>query len=171
MLPTPSTPPPRRRTTLLLAMRESRVLLEVPVNASWDHRRPRPIPTSKMPRWCSTDPFSWRCFYEPWTHCVTPAPGVAGVHAPQGWWPPARRRPVAQVKLTWIYQLGNMLCNTQCSSPRISCLLRIQASLCFGKSLTRKCSCGIHVKFTAVREDSAASFKVVFTLSDDARSV
>ena len=95
--------------TLLLAMRESRVLLEVPVNASWDHTRPQPIPTSKMPRWCSTDPFSWRCFYEPWTHCMTPAPGVAGVHAPQGWWPPARRRPVVQVKLTWIYQQGNML--------------------------------------------------------------
>lgn len=93
---------------LLLAMRESRVLLEVPVNGSWSHRNAH-IAGSKTPRWCGAAPFTWRCFYRPWTHCSLPAPGIARVHTPRGPWPPARRRPVTQVKLSWIYAQGRML--------------------------------------------------------------
>lgn len=73
-------------SALYLAIRTNRVLLEVPVNASYP---PAPIWKGKVPvvspRWCSVAPYTLQCHYEPWSHCAVPS---ADMHSP----PPLRGR-------------------------------------------------------------------------------
>ena len=51
---------------LLLAVRQGRVLLEVPRQAG-------------VSRWCDRPPFSFQCLYEDWSHCQIPPPGTSEV--------------------------------------------------------------------------------------------
>ena len=56
-------------TALLLAMRQSRVLMEVPLHANGSHSR-----------WCTQPPFTLQCIYNPWTHCPMPTPSTIISH-------------------------------------------------------------------------------------------
>ena len=49
-------------SALLLAMRQSRVLLEIPV---WHG-------SSRDARWCRQPPYTLQCFYRAWSHCKPP---------------------------------------------------------------------------------------------------
>ena len=51
--------------TLLLAARQSRVMLEVPVYRN-----------GSGARWCTQPPFTMQCLYEQWTHCEAPSPSA-----------------------------------------------------------------------------------------------
>lgn len=96
-------------TTLLYAMRQQRVLIEIPVDGTWRGgakdvnwvRR-----SSRAPRWCGQPPFTLSCFYESWTHCATP-PLAAAQTARVAWqgtmtnWPFQAK--VVRVKLSWMF--------------------------------------------------------------------
>ena len=66
-------------SALLLAVRENRVLIEVPLNGSTElphgafhlGRAPGKGMTSSPP-WCDRAPYTMQCFYLPWTHCSVP---------------------------------------------------------------------------------------------------
>ena len=58
---------------LLLAMREGRVLLEVPLNQSWPVHDSRVVGMdSRIGMWCDRPPYTLQCFFSPWTHCTQP---------------------------------------------------------------------------------------------------
>ena len=104
---------------LLVAMRAQRVLLEVPVNASW----PSPqlanttfhetnLHAAVAPRWCDRPPHTLQCFFRAWTHCAVP-PLAKHVAPVPTWgkrvlpWFRLRSLPhepaVLRVKLSWMY--------------------------------------------------------------------
>jgi len=93
----------------LMALRQQRVLLEVPYNASWPEHG---LAHAFAPRWCSVPPFTQQCFYEQWTHCRPPADDASSPHAVPltgggkvrrflRRWPPPHA-PVVRVKLSWL---------------------------------------------------------------------
>ena len=74
---------------LLLEQRNGRVLVEVPINASWPSTppfvngsgpytspriayHPSGLKPATSPRWCDREPFTLQCFFEPLTHCSIP---------------------------------------------------------------------------------------------------
>jgi hypothetical protein len=106
---------------LMIAMRESRVLMEVPVDRSWGQSNqsepqeftarssPHRHRAATAPRWCRHPPHTLGCFFKGWTHCAVPpekrhvAPSLrAGTGRIQHW--PNVSTPVVRLKLSWLYQ-------------------------------------------------------------------
>jgi len=91
---------------LLVAVRDNRVLLEVP-----GHRN--------MSRWCNQEPYSLQCTYEPWTQCPYPAPDIRQFvpggrpMATAGYW---RREQVVRTSLGRIHRQGKFWFHAR-SSP------------------------------------------------------
>ena len=65
------------QAALLVAVRDRRILVEIPLNQSWPQPPPANRSVSPMPRWCDVPPFTLNCFFEPWTHC---APDLSAPH-------------------------------------------------------------------------------------------
>lgn len=62
---------------LELAVKQQRVLKEIPVNRSWQHntgkaRARQAAGFGNSSRWCDRPPYTFECFYNPWTHCLAP---------------------------------------------------------------------------------------------------
>ena len=76
---------------LILAIKNDRVLAEVPVDASWPRDQPpysngtsvytspsiafhpSGLKPATSPRWCDRPPFTLQCYYREWTRCSIPA--------------------------------------------------------------------------------------------------
>jgi len=64
---------------LLIAVRENRVLIEIPINGTADLPRGATL-LGRLPSkgfglrspWCDRAPFTLQCFFQPWTHCDVP---------------------------------------------------------------------------------------------------
>ncbi len=74
---------------LLLAMDMGRSLVEVPVDGGWAHKpaggvgAARNVSAARSPHWCTQPPFTFGCFYEPWSSCPIPsAEEVRSAYAP-----------------------------------------------------------------------------------------
>ena len=113
---------------LWIAMRQDRVLLEVPLNASWRHagkahsnwhkKSHVADPDGKRPRWCDRAPWTLQCLYQPWTSCPAPTTAVR-VYTPglneKNDIPLTRvfntkryrRAPIVRLKLSWIAASGS----------------------------------------------------------------
>jgi hypothetical protein len=91
---------------LLVAMRDGRILLEVPR-------------VHGVSRWCDRPPFSFQCLYQAWSHCPLPAPGTQEV-VPGGrplkisQWP--HKAPIVRTGLGRIHRQG-MFWYSSKSSP------------------------------------------------------
>jgi len=94
---------------LELAIGQRRVLLEVPVNGSWQHANAEGVSRLKKrlgvsPRWCDRPPYTLQCIYKEWTHCAPPADihSVAFKPTSMGSFRRGADYPLMLVKLTWI---------------------------------------------------------------------
>ena len=66
-------------SALLVAVRNGRVLIEVPVDNTWpppprgaSPNRSRAVLGTGTPRWCGVPPYTLQCFYADWSHCQAP---------------------------------------------------------------------------------------------------
>ena len=113
-------------SVLTIAKRQGRVLLEMPLNASWQHNRKAHSrwhkksgvadPGGKRPRWCDRAPWTLQCFYQPWTQCPPPSsstrvfkPGVESDDPLIKVFKSSRYRMAThvQLKLSWIATSGS----------------------------------------------------------------
>lgn len=93
---------------LLLAMQHNRVLLEVPVSATFAREE---LTGVAGPRWCTQPPHTLQCFYDVWSQCQVPdpllhvAPRTNARKGNASRWPSLKRLPNASVvraKLSWL---------------------------------------------------------------------
>ena len=103
---------------LMIAMRDSRVLIEVPVDPTWrpfdrsaaytGRSSPHRHNASIVPRWCRRPPFTLGCFFKALTHCPVPpesthvAPALTPGTTRIADWPASA--PVIRLKLSWYVQ-------------------------------------------------------------------
>lgn len=158
-------------SALLLAMRDSRVLLEVrAVRQAANGTNEAVLP----PRWCDRPPFTLQCIYMPWTHCSVPPPAVLEQAVrPRGRplnpkaWP--HDAPVVRVPLGRIHRQIRLWAgaHSHAESAAVRFLFRLRpwaASIakCAMRhaSLSRGDFVSVHIRHSREKERESASFGV-----------